>query len=243
MARRPIEGKVSDDTIYSEELQTEIPLLVYTPPHFSPFSSYDVLICQDGNDYFQIGRIPRVVEELIDDVCIRETIAVGIPYPSVKTRRKWYHPDGELMHAYIRFLTTELLPYIQKTYPIKEESNGRTLAGDSLAATISLLTALKHPTLFGQVMMHSPYVDDYVLQTIDNCESPESLSLYHVVGKEETNVDTIDGILDFLTPNRAMNEKIASLPFTYTYDEFDGDHTWKYWQPDLKRGLQTLIPF
>ncbi|NEU30756.1 esterase family protein [bacterium LRH843] len=244
MARRPIEGLITDATIQSKELNEDIPLLIYTPPNFTPLKSYDLLICQDGHDYFQIGRIPRVVEALIDEAEIRETIIVGVPYPSVQERRKRYHPDGEKMPAYIRFLTNELVPYIDEHYPTHELASGRTLAGDSLAATVSLMAALKYPNLFGQVMMHSPYVDDKVLAAIAECKQPEALSLYHVIGIHETAVDTTDGkTLDFVEPNRKMNEHLSKLPFTYTYDEFDGDHTWKYWQKDLQRGLTTLIPF
>ncbi len=244
MARRPIEGIISEKRLMSEELGEEIPLLIYTPPNFTPLKSYDVLICQDGNDYFQIGRIPRVVEELMNEMDIRELIVVGVPYPSVKERRKRYHPEGEKTPAYIRFLVHELLPYIDEHYPTHQLASSRTLAGDSLAATVSLMTALSYPHIFGQVMMHSPYVDQHVLQAVSACTHPEELSLYHVIGIHETAVDTTDGkTLDFVEPNREMNRLIKSLPFTYTYYEFNGDHTWKHWQKDLERGLTTLIPF
>ncbi len=244
MARRPLEGTIFEKMIYSEELKEEIPLRIYTPPHFTPIKTYDLLICQDGNDYFQIGRIPRVVEQLINEMEIREVIVVGVPYPSVAERRKRYHPSGEKTPNYIRFLANELLPFLDAQFPIEPSASARTLAGDSLAATVSLLAALSHPDLFGNVMMHSPYVDDDVLKAITSCEKPDRLSLYHVVGIHETAVEMTDGqTADFVTPNRKMNELIKSRPFTYTYDEFDGDHTWKYWQKDLARGLKTLIPF
>lgn len=242
--RRAIQGTISEQKLYSEELQEEIPFLIYTPPNFTPLKTYDLLICQDGNDYFQIGRIPRVVEDLMNDMEIREVIVVGVPYPSVDERRRRYHPKGEKTPAYIRFLASELLPYLDEQFPTEQVATARTLAGDSLAATVSLLAALEFPNLFGQVMMHSPYVDEDVLQAIKDCKKPDLLSLYHVVGIHETVVKMSNGeVADFVAPNRKMNELINTLPFTYTYDEFDGDHTWKYWQKDLARGLTTLIPF
>lgn len=244
MARRPIQGTVSDATIHSTELNEDIPILIYTPPNFTPLKTYDVLICQDGNDYFQIGRIPRVVEELMNDYEIREVIVIGVPYPSVQERRRRYHPDGEKTPAYIRFLANELVPYIDENYPTHELASGRTLAGDSLAATVSLMTALEYPHLFGQVMMHSPYVDENVLKAIESCKKPEALSIYHVIGIHETKVDTTDGkVANFVEPNRKMNAVLKEMPFTYTYEEFDGDHSWKYWQKDLQNGLITLLPF
>ncbi|ARK29406.1 esterase family protein [Halalkalibacter krulwichiae] len=242
MARRTLEGTISDATISSRELNEDIPLLIYTPPNFTPLQTYDILICQDGNDYFQIGRIPRLVEELITEGEIRETIVIGVPYPSVRERRKRYHPSGEKVEAYIRFLANELLPYIENTYPTHQLPSARTLAGDSLAATVSLITALRYPKLFSQVMMHSPYVDDKVLEEIRSCKSPEDIVLYHVIGTKETHVKTTDGnILDFVTPNREMYEVISKKSFSYTFNEFDGDHTWTYWQKDLPNGLTTLL--
>lgn len=244
MARRPLEGMITEDTFWSHALEEDMTLLIYTPPNFTPLKSYDILICQDGSDYFQLGRIPRQAEELINDAEMRETIIIGVPYPSVSERRKRYHPDGEKTAAYIRFLACELVPYIDEQYPTHQLASGRTLAGDSLAATVSLLAALQYPTIFGQVMMHSPYVNTKVLDAISTYQKPEDISLYHVIGLEETAVETTDGkMIDFLKPNRQMNKQLKEKPFTYTYDEFDGDHTWTYWQKDLPRGLTTLLSY
>lgn len=243
LARRPLLGLITERKLMSKELEEEISLLIYTPPNYTPLQTYDILICQDGNDYFQLGRIPRQVEELIEEGEIRETIIIGVPYPSVDERRKRYHPNGEKIEAYIRFLANELLPFIEKAYPTHQLASTRTLAGDSLAATVSLLTALRYPSLFGQVMMHSPYVNETVIQAITTCKKTEEIVLYHVIGKKETNVKTTDGqVIDFVTPNREMRETIKGRSFaSYTYDEFDGDHTWTYWQKDLPNGLTTLL--
>ncbi|GAE24787.1 putative acetyl esterase YjcH [Halalkalibacter wakoensis JCM 9140] len=242
MSYRSLEGMISERSIQSKELQEEISLLVYTPPNFTPLQSYDVLICQDGHDYFQLGRIPRQLEQLIDEGEVRETIIVAVPYPSVAERRKRYHPNGEKVDAYVRFLAHELVPFIDHNFPTHQLASSRTLAGDSLAGTVSLLTALQYPNLFGQVMMHSPYVNDKVLTTVASYEKNENLSIYHVIGKKETNVKTTDGqVLDFVTPNRELYALLKKMPFSYTYEEFDGDHTWTYWQKDLPRGLTTLL--
>ncbi|TWI57837.1 esterase family protein [Halalkalibacter nanhaiisediminis] len=244
MARRPLQGTITEDKINSQELNEEISLLIYTPPNFTPLNTYDVLICQDGSDYFQLGRIPRQAEELMEDAEMRETIIIGVPYPSVDERRKRYHPNGEKTPAYIRFLANELVPYIDDHYPTHQLASGRTLAGDSLAATVSLMAAVEYPSLFGQVMMHSPYVNKKLFEVISAFEKSEDISLYHVIGLKETAVVTTDKkTIDFLSPNRKLSELLKEKSFTYTYDEFDGDHTWTYWQKDLPRGLMTLLPY
>jgi len=38
-----------------------------------------------------------------------------------------------------------------------------------------------------------------------------------------------------------LNHVFEEKGYTTFYDEFDGDHTWKYWQPDLRRALTFMF--
>ena len=51
---------------------------------------------------------------------------------------------------------------------------------------------------------------------------------------------TEDGVRDFLTPNRELNKLIERKGFPYFYEEFEGEHTWKYWQPDVRRAISMV---
>jgi enterochelin esterase-like enzyme len=235
-------GTVNELNLFSQELNEEIKMLVYLPENFSPLYKYSLLIAQDGKDYFQLGRIPRVADELLDMKKIENTIIVGIPYNNVEDRRKKYHPNGEQNDAYIRFLAHELVPLLDETYPTYHMGMGRALIGDSLGATVSLMTALKYPNTFGKVILQSPYVDEKVLNQVKSFKQPHLLSIYHIIGKGETTVKTTDGqVKDFFTPNRQLHELFEQKNFSSFYDEFDGEHTWKYWQPDLKRALSMML--
>lgn len=234
-----MKGKIEELTIYSKELDEEMQILVHLPHNYTPLYKYKVLIASDGKDYIQYGRVGRVIDELLDEGEIEDIIFIGVPYKSVSERRRMYHPDGDKREAYIRFLAHELVPYIDENYPTFQIGSGRGLIGDSLAATISFLTALKYPSIFGNVILQSPYVDDYVIDQVKAVQDSSAFSIYHVIGKEETKVQTVaDGIQDFLTPNRALNKVIEQLDFQYHYEEFEGNHTWKYWQPDFKKAIQ-----
>ncbi|MCZ8532994.1 alpha/beta hydrolase [Psychrobacillus psychrodurans] len=231
-------GTIQDTTIFSESLQEEMQLLIYLPANFSPLYKYSVLIASDGKDYFQLGRISRIADELYEEEAIENLIIVGVPYKNVKDRRDKYHPDGSQHAAYIRFLAQELVPYIDEKYPTYQVGMGRSLIGDSLAATVSLMTALSYPNTFGRVIMHSPLVNEEVLEKVKKHEDVHAFSLYHVIGTEEKAVKTGDGLLtDFITPNRELHNLIKNKGFLTFYDELRGDHTWKLWQPDIKRSL------
>jgi enterochelin esterase-like enzyme len=235
-------GTVTEINIPSKELQEDIQLLVYLPASFSPLYKYSLLIAQDGKDYFQLGRIPRVVDELLDQQEIENIIIVGIPYADVHDRRRKYHPDGEQNAAYIRFLAHELVPFLDEYYPTYHMGLGRALIGDSLGATVSLMTALQYPHTFGKVILQSPYVDDQVLDAVDHHYDPHLLNIYHIIGKGETEVKTTNGeIQNFLSPNRDLHFLFNEKQFSSFYEEFDGDHTWKHWQPDLRRALMYMF--
>ena len=60
-----------------------------------------------------------------------------------------------------------------------------------------------------------------------------------VVAETEVNTPQ-DGIQDFLKPNRELNRLVKSKGFSYFYEEFKGDHTWKYWQPDVRRVISMV---
>lgn len=231
-------GKIEEIKFYSKELDEEMELLVHLPARYSPLYKHNVMIVSDGKDYFQYGRIGRVADALMDEEIIEPLIIVGVPYKTVQERRRMYHPEGDRTKAYSRFLAHELIRFIDETYPTFEMGSSRILVGDSLAASVSLLTALKYPNCFGKVVLHSPFVNERVLEAVRSNQNPSALSIYHVIGKKETEVaTTVDGRLDFLTPNRELHEVIKEQKYPYFYEEFDGDHTWKHWQPDIRRAL------
>jgi enterochelin esterase-like enzyme len=235
-------GTIKELTFQSVELGEEMQLLVYLPANFSPLYKYSLLIAQDGRDYFQLGRIGRVADEFLSEREIENLIIVGVPYKDVEDRRRKYHPKGVQNSKYIRFLAHELVPFLDREYPTYHMGSTRALIGDSLAATVSLMAAIQYPHTFGKVLLQSPYVDDQVMELIRCFSDAQLLEIYHVIGNQETEVNMTNGkVSDFLSPNRALSKVISEKPFTYFYEEFNGNHTWTYWQPDLRRALKMLF--
>jgi enterochelin esterase-like enzyme len=235
-------GSIKEHSIKSNELGEEIQLLIYLPANFSPLYNYSLLIAQDGRDYFQLGRIGRLADEYLFEREIENLIIIGIPYKDVEDRRRKYHPAGEQNQQYIRFLAHELVPFLDNEFPTYQMGSTRALIGDSLGATVSLMTALQYPHTFGKVLLQSPYVDEQVMDSVQVFTETELLEIYHIIGTQETEVKTTTGkTSDFLKPNRELSTLLTSKSITYFYDEFEGDHTWTYWQPDLKRALKMMF--
>jgi enterochelin esterase-like enzyme len=235
-------GTIKELTFQSLELGEDLQLLIYLPANYSPLYKYSLLIAQDGRDYFQLGRISRLADEFLFKKEIENLIIVGVPYKDVKDRRKKYHPDGEQNQQYIRFLAHELVPFLDNEFPTYQMGSTRALIGDSLGATVSLMTAIQYPYTFGKVLLQSPFVDNQVLEMVENFSESQLLEIYHVVGNQETEVQTTDGkVSDFLTPNRRLSKVIGQKSLIYFFEEFNGNHTWTHWQPDLRRALKMLF--
>ena|SRR5699024_3480690 len=241
MARR--KGTMFEETIKSSYLGENMVLKIYQPEAFSPLYKYHLCIMQDGNDYYQMGRLATLSDELHEDVEITNTVFVGIHYIDRYDRLKKYHPEGEKFEAYMKFLAFEVVSFLDDLLPTYQLSQSRVLMGDSLAGTIALLTAIKYPHTFGKVIMQSPFVDDAVLSLVEPAGKLDILEIYHTIGTKETEVPTsLDKEVDFVTPNRTLHDYFAQRETTYTYHEIeDGLHTWKYWQEDLKRALMTIL--
>ncbi|RWZ55113.1 esterase family protein [Halobacillus fulvus] len=235
-------GKMKDYTINSQYLEEAMTLKVYTPEHYSPLYKYHFCIMQDGNDYFQMGRAATLSDQLHSNEEIENTIFIGIHYQDKYDRQDKYHPDGKKNGDYINFLIREVVPFLDEEFPGYHMGSGRTLAGDSLAGTLALLTAVKFPNIFGNVIMQSPYVDDHVMEVVKSANNLSPLTIYHTIGNEETDVVTTSGKrLDFLQPNHQLRDYLNRKPLSYVYHELDGDHTWGTWQKDFKRALLTIF--
>jgi len=241
MARK---GTMLKREIKSKFLQETKEVKIYLPEAFSPLNKYQICIMQDGDDFFQMGRVATFSDQLHDDYEIENTVFVGIHYKNRYDRRIKYHPHGEQHEAYTSFIVREVLPMLDEIIPSVQLGQGRALMGDSLAGTFALVTALKYPNTFGKVIMHSPYVDDALLDIVQGVEVPlSSLDIYHTIGLKEDAAVLSDGKAeDLLTPNRKLKQLLQEKGANLTYYEIeDGNHTWKYWQEDMPRALMTMF--
>ncbi|RYG72142.1 esterase family protein [Lentibacillus lipolyticus] len=236
-------GTMLEEQVYSRYLNETMTLKVYLPESFSDLYKYHLCIMQDGNDYYQLGRAATLSDRMHTNGEMPNTILVGIHYHDKFDRREKYHPQGRQQQAYMKFLVQEVVPFLDERLPTLYMGQSRALIGDSLAGTLALMTALKYPNTFSNVVMQSPYVDSAVFEAVKKADTENPIAIYHTIGTEETAVDTTDGgQADFLTPNRNLNEQIQEKGLPYTYHELEnGNHTWKYWQQDLHRAFLSLF--
>ncbi|RKQ32647.1 alpha/beta hydrolase [Oceanobacillus halophilus] len=237
-------GKMINKEITSTYLNETKAIKIYQPESFSPLHKYNICIMQDGNDFFQMGRVATFSDKLHGSEEITNTVFVGIHYKNRNDRRKKYHPDGEEYQAYTQFIVKEVVPLLDDLIPTLFLGKSRALMGDSLAGTFALATAIKYPNTFGKVIMHSPYIDNTMLRLVEETDTDlSSIDIYHTIGTKEDEATLSDGkVEDLLTPNRELNKLLLERGASYIYHELDeGNHTWKYWQKDMPRTLKSMF--
>lgn len=229
--------------INSTYLKENMNLKIYLPENYSSFNKYEVCIMQDGNDYYQLGRIATLSDDLHSKNKIKCTIFVGIHYKDKFDRSTKYHPDGKQQNDYSSFLARELVPLLDETFSTEMTGSCRTLMGDSLAGSLALTTAIKFPHTFGKVIMQSPYIDDDLLNHVKNAQDMFLTDIYHTIGAKETAVNTTSGeVIDFIIPNRELSTFLSTKEINYQYKENpNGEHTWKYWQKELPEILSSMF--
>ncbi|GAA3401284.1 alpha/beta hydrolase [Paenibacillus hodogayensis] len=213
---------------------------IYLPPGYNELLSYPVLYCQDGEDFFNFGRLATQMTKLVLDEGVEPAIIVGVDVDKA-VRTEEYSPDGSRFNAYCRFFAEELVPYIQERYPARRDSGSRIIAGDSLGGTVSLHIALDYPELFRRVIALSGAFFAGTRERIASENDLSWLQLYMLVGLQETDVSTSRGTYDFLEENRRTHELLEAREADLVYEEKDGKHVWGFWQQELPAALRLFL--
>lgn len=228
------------EEVPSDALQTTRPLRIFLPPGYDERIEYPVIYCQDGVEFFNFGRIATYATQMILDDNADPYIIVGVEVDA-KNRTAQYAPDGDQFTAYCRFFVDEMLPYVEERYAVQKHSDGRILAGDSLGGTVSLHLALDRPDLFSRVLSLSGAFLPTSEHRVEQATDLSWLTLYMLIGTEETEVRTERGTFDFLKANQKIRQLVADRGAKLCYVEKEGQHLWGFWQQELPEGLRYVL--
>ena len=199
----PFESKIFHNT---RMLRVLVPANYFSPHNAR--RSYPVLYLQDGQNLFDEAtsntgewHVDETVEHLVGSFKIPPMFVVGIdhagaersfeylPYPNPHSQQPRAREANEVHgKEYVRFLLTEVMPFIEKKYRVARGAANTGLGGSSYGGDISLYTVLEHPSIFGHVLIESPVLwigDD---QLIKDCEKAKQLppKMYLGIGTAET---------------------------------------------------------
>jgi len=164
----------SPDTfdITSEVLGLSRRISVWIPDAARSPSRGPVLYLNDGQNLFDSARAYtgvtwRVAETaawLIECGLIPPLIIVGIDHGELRRAREYLpvedhrnpHARDPLAPQYASFVTTELMPFIEREYPVARGASNTAFGGSSYGAVAALFTSMTNPGVFGRLLLESP---------------------------------------------------------------------------------------
>lgn len=234
-------GKIEHFEIKSSHFGDTRRFSVYLPARFRKHRRYPLLIVHDGEDYLRYAAFQNVLDNLID----RHEVAPLIVAFSNPHKRLLEYPD-HLPHS--AHITEELLPFLQKHYPLVDAPASRGVMGASFGGVASLSLAWRYPGLFGRLLLQSgsfafsdigqhqrgPAFDPVVAFMNAFRENP---------GKPSDRVFVSCGIYESLIyENRSLIPLLQQTGMQIRYREARDGHNWINWRDRLRDALSWLFP-
>ncbi len=215
---------------------------LYIPARFQRSRTYPVLVVHDGHDYVRYASLTTILDNLIDRLEIADAIVVLTSSPD---RLREYADDER--HA--KFITEELVPYVERLLPISSQPQNRALMGASFGAVASLSTAYRYPGFYGRLLLQSgsfaftdigdrnhrgPLFDRIVAMVNSYRAEPTVISekVFVSVGMYES----------LIYENRTLVPVLMSTGMDVRYVEARDGHNWENWRDRLRDGLSWLLP-
>ncbi|MCP3806343.1 alpha/beta hydrolase-fold protein [Paenibacillus sp. Lou8.1] len=237
---RYLKRTILKDEVNSRFLSETRTLRIYLPPGYNEILSYPVVYCQDGEEFFNFGRIATHANRLILDEGVEPFIIVGVEV-NTKIRTQEYAPFGNRFEAYTTCFAEEIIPYVEQKYPIRKDAATRILAGDSLGGSVSLHLALMYPQLFNRIISLSGAYYEASQEIIAREKDLSHLRVWMTVGLQEDAFESDIGIYNFVELNRQCADLLRERNAEVSYREKDGKHLWGFWQNELPDALMYFL--
>jgi enterochelin esterase family protein len=234
-------GVVEEISIESAAFGETRSVFVYLPARFRPRRRYPLLVVHDGLDYLRYCDLKTVLDNLIHRLEV-EPMVVAMTIPGDRGRE--YADDPR--HA--DFLVGELVPELERRYPLVGEPYARGIAGASFGAIAALAAAWRHPGFFGAALLES---GSFVFTDIG---SHERGPLYDPVvefvnafrkdpGRPLERIFQCCGTYESLIYyNRSLLPLLQATGMSVRYSEVRDGHNWENWRDRLREGLSWLFP-
>ncbi|MEI3790771.1 MULTISPECIES: alpha/beta hydrolase [unclassified Chryseobacterium] len=235
-------GKIDTVTYESKTVGTQRKALVYTPPGFEKKAQYPVLyllhgIGGDEKEWFRNGTPQIILDNLYAQGKLTPMIVVLPNGRAMKDDRA----TGDIMakdkvEAFATFekdLLNDLIPFIEKKYPVKKDRENRAIAGLSMGGGQSLNFGLGNIDKFAWVggFSSAPNTKEPQQLLPDPAKAKELKLLWISCGDQDRLMSFSKRTSDYLTQN--------NIPHIFYVEP--GGHDFKVWKNDLYIFSQLLF--
>jgi predicted alpha/beta superfamily hydrolase len=248
--KRPIQEKdeIVGKVEYHKEFTSSIlnnkrDIIVWLPigynPQKNPDKKYPVLYMHDGQNIMDpktayVGkdwRVDETVMKLIKQKKIKEIIVVGIYNTPDRLDEYSWSDKGQ---NYLKFIVTELKPFIDSTYKTLSDKDNSAIMGSSMGGLISFYAGWHYPDVFSMAGCLSSsfyYNNDRSIKLVEDYKGPKKHVKFYIDHGEDGNVR---GQRMFV----ALSQKgyVIGQDIDYYYAP-GAEHNEKEWAARLERPL------
>jgi enterochelin esterase-like enzyme len=214
-------GRVEKDMLLnSKVLGYQTTYSVYIPYGYKPSIEYPVAYVTDGYEYMheRMGNMITILDNLIYLKKIKPVIAVFIDHREPINRSNNRRMQELAMNEkYLKYITDEVLPTIQKNYSITKDPSQTAILGSSMGGLSAAYFAFSKPELFGLAGIQSPafWFKPEIYTLCDNPEHPP-IKIFMTTGS----------INDAQEGSRKMKAILDKNTCNYQYKEVNQGHSW-----------------
>jgi enterochelin esterase family protein len=237
-------GRIYEHTFSSVQMGFENrKIWVYTPPGYDPNTGimYPLLVLMDGQWMVGPLQVPYIADALIKHGRMEPVIIAMMQSGDQRTRLNDYIANDRHYAA----LLIELLPFLQTQYLVDSVNLG--VGGVSEGAIAAAHAALKHPAVFGHLIMLSPPLgkgpaEDKLIEFAERMMSAPALPrrIFQSVGRYEAKSR-------FYLPGRAlavhlMKRQTSRGDISYKFVEIGSGHGLVGFRSVMPEALAQTFP-
>lgn len=211
---------------------------------------YPVLYLNDGqnlfNEHAPFGNwaidkaLSRLAAQGLKDLIVitidhgeEERLAEYLPYKSTK------YGEGK-GQQYLAFIIETLKPYVDRKFRVSKKATDTGIGGSSMGGLISLYAGLKHPEVFGNMMVFSPslWISKEIFKDAQSFTALQQTYLYLYAGGKESvvHMPNIRKLKDALFKNRLDQGK---MHFEFSHNP-EGMHSESFWRAEFPKAIEWL---
>ncbi|GAB6123620.1 alpha/beta hydrolase-fold protein [Dysgonomonas termitidis] len=237
-------GKIDTITYPSATVGADRRALVYTPPGYSQNKKYPTLyllhgIGGDEKEWFNHGDPQVILDNLYADKKIVPMLVILPNGRAMKDDRAIGNiMEAPKVQAFVTFekdLLNDLIPYVEKKFPVLKNRENRALAGLSMGGGQSLNFGLGNLDKFAWIggFSSAPNTKEPQMLLPDPEKAKSSLKLLWISCGDK------DGLLNI---SKRTHEYLAQNQIAHIYQVIpDGYHDFKIWKQNLYMFSQLLF--
>lgn len=218
-------GNVKHDLLFhSKVLGYQLTYSMYLPDGYEKLGKLPAVYVTDGYEYLhpKLGNMATVLDNLIAEKKIKPIIGIFIDHREPINRSNNKRMMELAMNStYLDFFVKELIPYIEKKYPVAPDFSQRAIMGTSMGGLTSTYFAFARPDVFGMAVIQSPafWTKPQIYQLCSNPANPKM------------KISMTSGVInDTSKESRKMKEILAASSCEYHYREVNEGHSWGNWR-------------